>query len=120
MPGPPTVTATRRDSSCTHRASDEALRTTVEFLSRLDTVRRVLGVMRVEGEAGGVAMAQPVRGLIEEYRDRLPVTAQTPVVTLREGGTPLVYACTLSEMLGCEVAEVRRRQPDRLLPRTAA
>ena len=36
----------------THRASDEALRTTVEHLSRLDTVRRVLGVMRVEGEAG--------------------------------------------------------------------
>lgn len=43
------------------------------------------------------------RGVIEEYRDRLPVTQATPVVTLREGGTPLVYACTLSEMLGCEV-----------------
>jgi len=43
------------------------------------------------------------RGLIEEYRDRLPVTAATPVVTLGEGGTPLVYACTLSEQLGCEV-----------------
>ena len=30
------------------------------------------------------------RGIVEEYRDRLPVTADTPVVTLREGGTPLV------------------------------
>ena len=29
------------------------------------------------------------RGLIEEYRDRLPVSDDTPVVTLREGGTPL-------------------------------
>ncbi len=48
-------------------------------------------------------MAHVWRGLIEEYRDRLPVTASTPVVTLREGGTPLVYACTLSEQLGCEV-----------------
>lgn len=48
-------------------------------------------------------MAHQWRGLIEEYRDRLPVTESTPVVTLREGGTPLVYACTLSEMLGCEV-----------------
>lgn len=28
------------------------------------------------------------RGIIEEYRDRLPVTDTTPVVTLREGGTP--------------------------------
>ncbi len=48
-------------------------------------------------------MAHVWRGLIEEYRDRLPVTAATPVVTLGEGGTPLVYACTLSEQLGCEV-----------------
>jgi len=48
-------------------------------------------------------MAHVWRGLIEEYRDRLPVTDVTPVVSLREGGTPLVYACTLSELLGCEV-----------------
>jgi threonine synthase len=48
-------------------------------------------------------MAHVWRGLIEEYRDRLPVTEATPVVTLREGGTPLVYACTISEMTGCEV-----------------
>jgi threonine synthase len=43
------------------------------------------------------------RGLIEEYRDRLPVTADTPVVTLLEGGTPLVPARRLSELTGCEV-----------------
>jgi homoserine dehydrogenase len=36
----------------THKASDLALRQTVEALSKLDTVRRVLGVMRVEGEPG--------------------------------------------------------------------
>ena len=48
-------------------------------------------------------MAHQWRGLIEEYRDRLPVRATTPVVTLREGGTPLVYACVVSEMTGCEV-----------------
>jgi len=48
-------------------------------------------------------MAHVWRGLIEEYRDRLPVTGATPVVTLGEGGTPLVYACVLSEMLACEV-----------------
>jgi threonine synthase len=43
------------------------------------------------------------RGVIEEYRDRLPVTASTPVVTLREGGTPLIPAPTLSEATGCDV-----------------
>lgn len=48
-------------------------------------------------------MAHQWRGLIHEYRDRLPVTDKTPVVTLGEGGTPLVYACVLSEMLGNEV-----------------
>jgi threonine synthase len=43
------------------------------------------------------------RGVIEEYRDRLPVRDTTKVVTLREGGTPLVPAQHLSELTGCEV-----------------
>jgi len=43
------------------------------------------------------------RGVIEEYRDRLPVSGTTPVVTLREGGTPLVPAQVLSERTGCDV-----------------
>lgn len=43
------------------------------------------------------------RGVIEEYRSYLPVSKRTPVVTLREGGTPLIYACVLSEMLGNNV-----------------
>jgi threonine synthase len=42
-------------------------------------------------------------GLIEAYRDRLPVTDATPVVTLGEGGTPLVPARELSKQTGCEV-----------------
>ena len=43
------------------------------------------------------------RGLIEEYRARLPVSDATPVVTLREGGTPLVRSEPLSAETGCEV-----------------
>ncbi len=43
------------------------------------------------------------RGVIEEYRDRLPVDRDTSVVTLLEGGTPLVEAKVLSERTGCEV-----------------
>jgi threonine synthase len=43
------------------------------------------------------------RGVIEEYRSRLPVTADTPVVTLREGGTPLLPAPVLSARTDCEV-----------------
>lgn len=41
------------------------------------------------------------RGLIETYREYLPdVTAETPVVTLREGATPLVDAPRLARALG--------------------
>jgi threonine synthase len=42
-------------------------------------------------------------GLIERYRDRLPFAAEDPVVTLGEGGTPLVLAERLSERAGVEV-----------------
>jgi threonine synthase len=50
-----------------------------------------------------VQRTAPWRGVIEEFRSRLPVTSATPVVTLREGGTPLVPAPRLSELTGCEV-----------------
>jgi len=43
------------------------------------------------------------RGIIEEYRDRMPVDADTPIVTLREGGTPLIHSEHLSALVGCEV-----------------
>ena len=43
----------------------------------------------MSGAPGG---AHQWRGVIEEYRDRMPVSASTPIVTLLEGGTPLVPA----------------------------
>jgi threonine synthase len=42
-------------------------------------------------------------GLIEAYRERLPVTDATPVVTLLEGGTPLLEARRLSDRTGARV-----------------
>ena len=42
-------------------------------------------------------------GLIEAYREHLPVSDTTPVVTLLEGNTPLVPAPRLSEQLGLDV-----------------
>jgi threonine synthase len=48
-------------------------------------------------------MAHQWRGVIEEYRDRLPVRPETTAVTLGEGGTPLVRAHKLSEHTRCEV-----------------
>ena len=43
------------------------------------------------------------RGVIEEYRDFLPVSGATPVVTLLEGGTPLLPAPRLSARVGARV-----------------
>ncbi|HVE45251.1 MAG TPA: threonine synthase [Acidimicrobiales bacterium] len=43
------------------------------------------------------------RGLIEEYREFLPVSDATPVVTLQEGATPLLPAPRLSERVGAQV-----------------
>jgi len=39
-------------------------------------------------------------GVIAKYRKYLPVTNKTPIVTLQEGNTPLLYSRTLSEILG--------------------
>jgi threonine synthase len=43
------------------------------------------------------------RGLIDAYRDRLPVSDATPVITLHEGNTPLVPAPVLSQRIGADV-----------------
>src|SRR6059036_3637490 len=45
------------------------------------------------------------RGVIEAYREFLPVSPSTPIVSLAEGNTPLVYCPQLSERVGrgCEV-----------------
>jgi threonine synthase len=44
-----------------------------------------------------------VPGLIDRYRDRLPVDESTPVVSLGEGSTPLLHAPRLSNRLGIEL-----------------
>jgi threonine synthase len=54
------------------------------------------------------AMTRPTaptlwRGIIAEYGTSLPVPAGVPVITLGEGGTPLLPAPVLSELTGCSV-----------------
>ncbi len=43
------------------------------------------------------------RGVIERYRAFLPVTGDTPVVTLNEGWTPLIPAARVAEKAGVDV-----------------
>ena len=42
-------------------------------------------------------------GLIAKYKEYLPVTDKTPVISLQEGNTPLIYAGYLSKITGVEV-----------------
>ncbi len=42
-------------------------------------------------------------GIISHYREFLPIADQTPVVTLNEGNTPLIFSCRLSGILGLDV-----------------
>lgn len=43
------------------------------------------------------------QGIIEKYREFLPVTDRTPVVSLSEGNTPLILSDDLSKTLGHDV-----------------
>lgn len=48
-------------------------------------------------------MARPWRGVIDEYRDRIPLDPDTKAVSLGEGGTPLVHSRWLSGLVDGEV-----------------
>ena len=61
------------------------------------------GVSGASGPSRTNSGAHQWRGVIEEYRERLPVSDATPVITLREGGTPLVRSDPLSDETGCDV-----------------
>lgn len=51
-------------------------------------------------------------GLIKQYESLLPVTDQTPRLTLQEGNTPLVHFPNLSKELGIELyAKVEGANP---------
>ncbi len=58
-----------------------------------------LSASRADGRGG----AHQWRGVIEEYRDWLPLPDGTPTFTLREGGTPLIDSPWLSELTGAQV-----------------
>ncbi|MCY7342263.1 MAG: threonine synthase [Pseudonocardia sp.] len=64
--------------------------------------------MTVRSAAGAIVDTAPARavarpGVIEAYRDRMPVGPDWTIVTLGEGGTPLLPAPHLSDRTGCEV-----------------
>ena len=47
-------------------------------------------------------MAHQWQGVLREYADRLDISDATPIVTLGEGGTPLIPADRLAASLGME------------------
>jgi threonine synthase len=51
----------------------------------------------------GRPASPPWRGVVAEYRSRLPVPDEATVISLGEGGTPLLPAPVLSRLTDCEV-----------------
>jgi threonine synthase len=62
---------------------------------------RQLSAVKAEAEVG----TPRGRGVIDRYREFLPVSDATPIVSLGEGGTPLIFSPRLSAIVsrGCEV-----------------
>jgi threonine synthase len=48
-------------------------------------------------------VANQWRGVLREYADRLDITEKTPIITLGEGGTPLIRAAALEARTGAKV-----------------
>jgi len=48
-------------------------------------------------------MASQWRGVLREYADRLDISEATPIISLGEGGTPLIAAPALSDRTGARV-----------------
>jgi len=50
-----------------------------------------------------MTMTSHYTGLINRYRDRLPIGPNTPVITLNEGNTPLIELTNLPKVIGKDV-----------------
>ncbi|MDD1611548.1 MAG: pyridoxal-phosphate dependent enzyme, partial [Methylococcaceae bacterium] len=50
-----------------------------------------------------MSIAKHYTGLIDRYRDRLPVSASTRVISLNEGNTPLIQIQNISRLAGKDV-----------------
>src|SRR5438093_2378807 len=52
-----------------------------------------------------ISKRQRGRGVIARYRDFLPINDKTPIISLAEGDTPLIYCPQISERVGrnCDV-----------------
>ena len=61
------------------------------------------------------------RGVIARYTDFIPVNDKTPIISLGEGGTPLIYCLELSKRvgLGCDGDRKRCAARDRSLKESA-
>ena len=68
---------------------------TVQIVSLLRSLQRLS-----KGSFAARPTMQDWPGLIEAYRRWLPVSERTPVITLREGSTPLIPAPMIAERIG--------------------
>ncbi len=57
-------------------------------------------IQKIQKRLSLQAKHAPWPGLIEAYRDFLPVSENTPIITLKEGGTPLIRVMSIEKRIG--------------------
>ena len=65
-----------------------------------DTLRLRSGQARSPFDSAQGRQGHRYNGVIDRYKQYLPITKDTPIITLQEGNTPLLYSCHLSALLG--------------------
>ncbi len=60
-------------------------------------------IERIKGKLNKTQLSPNWPGLIEAYKPWLPVSEQTPVITLKEGATPLIRIKSVEAMIGKNV-----------------
>ena len=51
-------------------------------------------------------------GLINAYKQYLPVSSKTPIVSLNEGNTPLIFSKSLSDLIGNNTKVYLKENPN--------
>ena len=55
---------------------------------------------KIKNKLGGNYKKKSWPGLINAYKQYLPVTSKTPIITLNEGNTPLIHSSQISDLIG--------------------
>src|SRR5512140_417525 len=92
----------RRCPSCPGTSRASVSKSLIDVLPRFRSLKRKLITHHASSRHRSFKRMH-YTGLIEKYRDRLPVAPDTPVVSLNEGNTPLIELKNLPRLVHKQV-----------------